>query len=44
MGPDVEGLIGELEEAEDAVSGRAAGVSVPRHDTVLMENLKKEES
>lgn len=27
--PDVEGLVGELEEAEDAVCGRAAGVSVP---------------
>lgn len=38
--PDVEGLVGELEEAQDAVCGRAAGVSVPRDDAVLVENLQ----
>lgn len=41
MGPYVEGLIGQLEEAQDAVSGWAAGVSVARDDAVLMENLEK---
>lgn len=44
MGPYVEGLIGQLEEAQDAVSGWAAGVSVARDDAVLMENLEKENS
>lgn len=29
VGPDVEGLIGELEEAPDAICGGAAGVPVP---------------
>lgn len=42
VGPDVEGLIGELEEAEDAVGGWAARVSVPRDDAVLVENLQEE--
>lgn len=41
VGPDVKRLIGQLEEAQDAVSGRAAGGSVPRDDAVLMENLEK---
>lgn len=41
VGPYVEGLIGQLEEAQDAVSGWAAGVSVARDDAVLMENLEK---
>lgn len=42
VGPDVEGLIGELEEAEDAVGGRAARVSVAGDDAVLVENLHEE--
>lgn len=42
VGPDVECLIGQLEEAPDAVSGRAAGVSVARDDAVLMENLERD--
>lgn len=41
MGPDVERLIGQLEQAQDAVGGWAAGVSVPRDNAVLMENLEK---
>lgn len=44
MGPDVERLIGQLEEAQDAVGGRAARVSVAGDDAVLMENLEKENS
>lgn len=44
MGPDVERLIGQLEEAQDAVCGWAAGVSVAGDDAVLMENLEKENS
>lgn len=40
VGPDVERLIGLLEEAEDAVCRGAPGVSVPRNDAVLMETLK----
>lgn len=40
MGPDVEGLIGELKEAEDAISGWTARVSVAGDDAVLMENLR----
>lgn len=40
MGPDVERLIGQLEEAQDAVGGRAARVSVAGDDAVLMENLE----
>lgn len=44
MCPDVERLIGQLEEAEDAVGGWAAGVSVAGDDAVLMENLEKENS
>lgn len=41
VSPDVESLIGPLEEAEDAVCRRAPGVPVPRNDAILMENLKK---
>lgn len=44
MGPDVERLIGQLEQAEDAVSGRAARVSVAGDDAVLMKNLVNENS
>lgn len=40
VGPDVEGLIGELEEAPDAICGWAAGVSVPWDDAILMKNLQ----
>lgn len=40
VGPDVERLIGQLEEAQDAVGGRAARVSVAGDDAVLMENLE----
>lgn len=42
VGPDVERLIGQLEEAQDAVSGWTAGVSVAGDDAVLMENLEEE--
>lgn len=41
VGPYVEGLVGELEEAQDAVRGRAAGVSVAGDDAVLVENLQR---
>lgn len=41
MGPDIERLIGHLEEAQDAVGGWAPGVPVPSNNAVLMENLKK---
>ena len=41
MCPDVERLIGQLEEAQDAVGGWAVGVSVAGDDAVLMENLKE---
>lgn len=44
VGPYVEGLIGQLKEAQDAVSGWAAWVSVARDDAVFMENLEKENS
>ena len=39
VGPDVECLIGQLEEAEDAVGGRATGVAVAGDDAVFMEYL-----
>lgn len=42
MGPDIERLIGHLEEAQDAVGGWAPGVPVPSNNAVLMENLNKE--
>lgn len=42
MGPDVEGLIGELEETEDAIGGWAARVPVAGDDAVLVENLRVE--
>ena len=41
MCPDIERFIGQLEEAEDAVSGWAARVSVAWDDAVLMEHLNK---
>lgn len=40
VGPDVDRLIGHLEAAEDAVEGRAAGVTVARDDAVLPEHLR----
>lgn len=40
--PDVERLVGHLEEAEDAVGGRAAWMPVAGDDAVLMENLERE--
>lgn len=42
MGPDVECLIGELEQAEDTVCGWAARMTVPVDDAFFMENLKGE--
>lgn len=39
MRPDVEGLIGHLEEAEDAGSGGTLWVSVAKEDALLMEHL-----
>lgn len=41
MCPDVERFVGHLEEAEDAVCGRAARVTVPGHDGVLVEDLQE---
>lgn len=41
MGPDVDGLIGHLEAAEDAVQRRAAGVAVPGFDAILLVYLQK---
>lgn len=42
MGPDVKRLIGQLEEAEDAVGGGAAGMAVAGDDAVLMEHLRRD--
>lgn len=42
MRPDVEGLIGHLEEAEDAGSGGTLWVSVAKEDALLMEHLWRE--
>lgn len=42
VGPYVKGLIGQLEKTQDAVSRWAGGVSVAGNDTVLMENLERE--
>lgn len=39
MRPDVEGLVGHLEEAEDAGSGRTLWVSVAEEDALLVEHL-----
>lgn len=39
MSPDVEGLIGHLEKAEDAGSGRTLWVSVAKEDALFMEHL-----
>lgn len=39
MGPDVDGLVGHLEAAEDAVQRRALRVPVPRDDAILPEHL-----
>jgi hypothetical protein len=41
--PDVEGLIGHLEEAEDAGSGGTLWVSVTKEDALLMEHLWRED-
>ena len=43
MRPDVEGLIGHLEEAEDAGSGGTLWVSVTKEDALLMEHLWRED-
>lgn len=40
MRPDIESLIGELEEAEEAVSSRAARVTISRDNTVLLKVLQ----
>lgn len=40
VGPYVERLIGQLEEAQDAISCRAAWVAIARDDAVLMEHLE----
>lgn len=42
VGPDVKRLIGQLEEAEDAVGGGAAGVAVAGDDAVFMEHLGRD--
>lgn len=39
VSPDVEGLIGHLEKAEDTGSGGALWVSVAEEDALLMEHL-----
>lgn len=39
VSPDVEGLIGHLEKAEDAGSGRTLWMSVAEEDALLMEHL-----
>lgn len=39
VSPDVEGLIGHLEKAEDAGSGRTLWVSVAKEDALFMEHL-----
>lgn len=39
MSPDVEGLIGHLEKAEDAGSGGTLRVPVAKEDALLMEHL-----
>lgn len=44
MSPDVNGLIGQLKEAQDAVSGWAVVVTVAGDNAVLMENLKKKKN
>lgn len=40
MSPDVEGLVGHLEKAEDAGSGGTLWVSVAKDDALLMEHLQ----
>lgn len=42
MGPDVEGLIGHLEETEDAGSGGTLRVPVAKEYAPLMEHLQRE--
>lgn len=39
VSPDVDGLVGHLERAEDTVQGRAGGAAVARHDTIFPEHL-----
>lgn len=39
VGPDVDRLVGHLEAAEDTVQRRAPGMTVPRDDAVLPEDL-----
>lgn len=39
VSPDVEGLIGHLEKAEDTGSGRALWMSVAKEDALFMEHL-----
>lgn len=43
VSPDVEGLIGHLEKAEDTGSGGALWMSVAEEDALLMEHLQGEE-
>lgn len=40
MCPDIESLVGELEQAQDAISSRATRVTIPRDNTVLLEGLQ----
>lgn len=40
VSPDVEGLVGHLEKAEDAGSGGTLWVSVAKDDALLMEHLQ----
>lgn len=35
--PEVEGLVGGVKQAQDALPGRGLGVAVPGHDEVLLE-------
>lgn len=41
VSPDVDRLVGHLEAAEDTVQRRAPGVTVPRDDAVLPEDLRR---
>lgn len=41
MCPDIKSLVGELEQAEDAISSRTARVTIPREYIILLEGLQK---
>lgn len=42
MSPNVESLIGHLEKAEDAGSGRTLWMAVAEEDALLMEHLQRQ--